>query len=102
MAPQVWVETEITVAKCQKMGHAEAIPTGVVYFQRYNCLFLSVAYVLTEKSAMLTLKTNLAAYCQKSPIGLLRIGSLFEACSPNSGLGNAQKSLGTAVLTILA
>jgi len=27
---------------------------------------------------------------------------LFEACSPNSGLGNAQKSLGTAALAILA
>jgi len=27
---------------------------------------------------------------------------LFEACSPNSGLGSAQKSLGTAALAILA
>jgi len=25
----------MTVAKCHKMGHAEAIQTGVVYFQRY-------------------------------------------------------------------
>jgi len=25
------------------MGHAEAIQTGVVYFQRYHCLSLSVA-----------------------------------------------------------
>jgi len=25
VAPKVWVETEITVAQCQKMGHAEAI-----------------------------------------------------------------------------
>jgi len=43
VAPKVWVETEITVAKCQKMGHAEAFQTGVVYFQRYHCLSLSVA-----------------------------------------------------------
>jgi len=43
VAPKVWVETEITVAKCQKMGHAEAIQTGVVYFQHYHCLPLSVA-----------------------------------------------------------
>jgi len=26
------------------MGRAEAIQTGVVYFQRYHCLSLSVAY----------------------------------------------------------
>ena len=49
VAPKVWVETEITAAKCQKMGHAEVIQTGVVYFQRYRCLSLSVAQALTEK-----------------------------------------------------
>jgi len=30
VAPKVWVETEITVAKCKKMVNAEAIQTGVV------------------------------------------------------------------------
>jgi len=49
VAPKVWVETEITVAKCQKMGHAEGIHTGVVHFQRHHCLYLSVAQALTEK-----------------------------------------------------
>jgi len=59
---------------------------------------------------MLTSKANLATYCQKSPIGLqslffhtlLKDWVLFEACSPNSGLGNAQQSLETAALAILA
>jgi len=40
-------------------------------------------------------------YCQRPPIqsffiSCLRLGLLFEACSPNSDLGNAKKSLGTA------
>jgi len=59
---------------------------------------------------MLTLKTNLATYCQNPQeaynqyflIHCLRIGSLFEACAPNPGLGSAQKSLGTVALAMLA
>jgi len=47
------------VVKGQKMGCAEAIQTGVVYFHRYYHLSVSVAYVL-EKSIILTLKTNLS------------------------------------------
>jgi len=31
---QVWVETQTRVEKGQKIASAEAIPTGVVYFQR--------------------------------------------------------------------
>jgi len=42
VVPEVWVETQTRV-KGKKMGSAEAIQTGVVYFQRYHCLF--VAYV---------------------------------------------------------
>ena len=43
VAPKVWVETEITVANCQKMGHVEGIQTEVVHVQRHHCLSLSVA-----------------------------------------------------------
>jgi len=43
VAPKVWVETELTVAKCQETGHAEAIQTAVAYFQRYHRFSLSEA-----------------------------------------------------------
>jgi len=52
---------------------------------------------------MLTLKTNLAIYCQKSSIQstfLSCLHTLFEAwvarCSPNSEFSHARKSFGTA------
>jgi len=41
------------------MGRAEVIQTGVVYFQRYNCLSLPIFSVGTwEKSSLLTLETT--------------------------------------------
>ena len=49
---------------------------------------------------------NLAADCQTSSMQQLFFLSLFEAwvarCSPNSVFGRAQKSLGTADVTIVA
>jgi len=63
VVPKVWVETRTRVAKGQKMGRAEVIQTGVVCFRRYHCL--SVCSLGTwEKSRLLTLRTNLATYCQ--------------------------------------
>ena len=61
---------------------------------------------LGQKSRLLTLKTNLATYFQKSSIQIRSFFScwltLFEAwvarCSPNSDFGRAQKSLRTANL----
>jgi len=43
MVSEVLVETQTKVTKGKKMGSAEAVTTGVVYFQRYHCLSLSVA-----------------------------------------------------------
>jgi len=34
VTPQVWVETEITVAQCQKMGHVEAIQRSTKFGNR--------------------------------------------------------------------
>jgi len=62
----------------------------------------------SEKNRLLTLRTNLATCCQNHPYNhfisyvVWRLGSLFEACSPNSDLGRAKKSLRTANLAILA
>jgi len=44
---KVWVETQTSVVKGQKMGRTEAIQTGVVYFQRYHGLSVSVRSVHT-------------------------------------------------------
>jgi len=95
------------VTKGQKIGRAEAIQTGVVYFQRYHCLSLSVAYRYMRNELNNDIRNELSnfGYCQKSPIqsffiflvSCLRLGLLLEACSPNSDLGSAQKSLRTAV-----
>ena len=53
--------------KGQRIGRAEAIQTGVINFQLYHCLSVSVCSIDTwEKSRLLTLKTNLATCCQKS------------------------------------
>jgi len=66
---KVWIATQTGVVECQKLGRAEAIQTWVVYFQRYRCLSMSVCSVDTwEASRFLTLKTNLATYCQNSSI----------------------------------
>jgi len=43
VVPKVWTKTQISVEKGQKMGRAEAIQTGVVDFQRYHCLLVSMA-----------------------------------------------------------
>jgi len=51
VVPEVWVETQTGVAKGQKVGRAEVIQTGVVYFQRYRCLSLSVSSVNTSEKA---------------------------------------------------
>jgi len=52
---KVWVETPTSVAKCQKMCRIEAIQTGVVYFQHYDWLSMSISSVQTwEKSWLLT------------------------------------------------
>ena len=57
---KAWVETHTRVAKGQKMGRTEAIQTGVVYFQHYHWLTVSVSSVQTwEKSWLLTSKTTL-------------------------------------------
>jgi len=52
---------------------------------------------------MLTLKTNLATYCQKSPIQSTFLScshTLFEAwvarCSPNSDFSQSRKSFGNS------
>ena len=81
MVPEVSIETQTRLTKGQKLGRAEAIPSAVVYFQRYHCLSLSVAYVVQvlEKKGVLTLKTNLVTYCQKPPIQSLFFHKLFEA-----------------------
>jgi len=39
VAPKVLVETEITVAKCEKMGHAEAIQRSKKFGNRYSSYF---------------------------------------------------------------
>ena len=63
VVPKVRVETRTRVAKGQKLGRAQVIQTGVVCFQRHHCL--SVCSLDTwEKSRLLTLRTNLATYCQ--------------------------------------
>jgi len=50
-----------------KIGRAEAIQTGVINFQLYHCLSVSVcSRDAWERSRLLTLKTNLATCCQKS------------------------------------
>jgi len=95
---KVWIKTQRTV-KGQKMGRAEAIQIGVINFQLYHCLSVSVCSVDTwEKSRLLTLKANLATCCQNHPHLQYLFHSFFEAwvarCSPNSDLGRAQKSLG--------
>jgi len=60
------------------------------------------AYRYLRKEWNTDIKNELSnlVYCQTSPIqsffiSCLRLGLLFEACSPNSDLGNAKKSLGT-------
>jgi len=42
VVPKVWVATKAGVAKCQKMGRAEAIQTRLVDFPRCRCLPVSV------------------------------------------------------------
>ena len=84
--------------KGQRIGRAEAIQTGVINFQLYHCLSVSVCSIDTwEKSRLLTLKTNLATCCQKSSTLPVFFHTLVEAwvarCSPNSDMGRAQKSL---------
>jgi len=95
------------------MGCAEAIQTAVVYFQHYHSLSLSVAYRYFRKEWNADIKKELGI-CEAAAknhrynlfflffISCLRLGLLFEACSPHSDLGSAQKSLGTADLAILA
>jgi len=90
------VKTQRRVEKGQKMGRAEVIQTGFVDFQRYHCLSAFVCQVHTQgKSRMVTLKTNLATYCQKSSAQLVFFHTLFEArvarCSLNSDLDRAKK-----------
>jgi len=44
VVPKVLVDTQTNQGgEGSKMGGAEAIQAGVVYFQRYHCLSLSVA-----------------------------------------------------------
>jgi len=50
------------------MDHAEAIQTGVVYFQPYHCLYLSIAYSYLRKEWNTDVKNELSNTCQKSPI----------------------------------
>ena len=85
------------------MGRAEATQTGVVYFQRYHCLSLSVAYRYVRKEWNTNIKNELSnlGYYQKSPIkpffiNSLRLGLLFETCSPNADVGSVQNCLVTA------
>jgi len=62
------------------MGHAEAIQTGVVYFQRYHRLSLSLAYryLTKEWNTDITNELSNLGYCQKSPIQSF-FHKLFEA-----------------------
>ena len=85
------------------MGRAEATQTGVVYLQRYHSLPLSVAYryLGNEWNTDIINELSNLGYCQKSPIqpffiNCLRLGLLFEACSPNADVGSVQNCLVTA------
>jgi len=62
------------------MGRAEAMQTGVVYFQRYHCLSLSVAYRYLTKEWNTDIINELSNldYCQRSPIQSF-FHELFEA-----------------------
>jgi len=66
----VSVETQTRVTKGQKVGRAKAVQTGVVYFQRYHCLSLSVACRYLRKEWNTDIKNELSNldYCQRSPI----------------------------------
>ena len=66
----VSVETQTRVTKGQKLDRAEAIQTGVVYFQRYECLYLSVAYRYLRKEWNTVIKNEISnlGFCQKSSI----------------------------------
>jgi len=66
----VSVETQTRVTKGQKMGRAEAIQTGVVYFQRYHCLCLFVAhrYLRKEWNTDIINELSNLGYCQISTI----------------------------------
>jgi len=85
---------------------------GLVYFQRYHCLSLSVAYRYLRKEWNTDIKNELSnlGYCQKSLIqffflffvSCLRLGLLFEACSTNADLGSAKKCQELLILAILA
>jgi len=52
------------------MGRVVAIQIGDVYFQRYHCLSLSVAYRYLRKEWNTDIKNELSNldYCQRSPI----------------------------------
>ena len=51
----------------QKNRWRQAVQTWVMYLQRYHCLWCVCNIGTWEKSRLLTLKTNLATFCQKHP-----------------------------------
>jgi len=65
VVPKIWVATQTRVAKGQKIGLAEAMQNWIVYFPRRFLASATLQLIGTwEKRIFLTLKSNLAAYCQ--------------------------------------
>jgi len=67
VVPKVWIKTQSSAEKGQKMGCEEAIQTEVVHFQCYHWLCVSICRGDSwEKSRLLMLKKKFSACCQKS------------------------------------
>jgi len=54
------VKTQTKVEKGQKMGRADASPTGAEYFQRYFCSSVSVCIGIWAKRKMANIKNELS------------------------------------------
>jgi len=92
VVPKVWVETRTRVAKGQKMGCAQVIHTGVVFFQRHHSLSVCSLYTW-KKSRLLTLRTYLATYCQNhSHNHIFFIRCLRRVHQTQKNLGNRWSS----------
>jgi len=106
VVPKVWVETQTRVAKGQKWVTPRWAEAELCIFNVTTACLCSVH--TWGKSRLLTLKNDWTTYCEKSSIQSSFFHTLFEVwdlnreVSPNSDLGRAQKSLGTADLAILA
>ena len=92
-----------------KNGSRRGDPNLVCWLTVFSTLPLFVCVCLYsvgtwEKSRLLTLKTNLATWCQnssKQPFFYTLFEAWIERCSPNSDFWRARKSLRTAGLAML-